>query len=169
MSFLAIDFEASCLPRHGRSYPIEVAIADGARAHSWLIQPQPEWASWDWSAEAESLHGIKREELMSGGRPAQEVFGAMLEIMEGRRLVADSELDQYWLDMLADAAGQPRLHICPVAAILDELELSASEIYVARTLIADCGVTRHRAAPDALWLSRILAMLQCSHPHAEAA
>ena len=55
---MAIDFEASCLPRHGRSFPIEVGIAGGGIARSWIIRPHAAWAGWDWTAEAEALHGL---------------------------------------------------------------------------------------------------------------
>ena len=44
MTLIALDFEASCLPRHGRSYPIEIGIADEhglirSKSDHLLVQP----------------------------------------------------------------------------------------------------------------------------------
>ncbi|WP_236549427.1 hypothetical protein [Novosphingobium sp. TCA1] len=41
---ILIDFEASCLPEYGLSFPIEVAAAriDG-QSRAWLIRPLPVW------------------------------------------------------------------------------------------------------------------------------
>lgn len=170
MDIVTIDFEASCLPRHGRSYPIEVGIADGRETRSWLIRPHPLWAGWDWSDEAEALHGLDRADLIARGLSAGQVFAEMADAVAGRRLVADSGLDQYWLDTLAEAAGQPpALRIEHVSAILDEFGVSTDQIESARTLVADCGIERHRAASDALWLSRILLMLRPAARYAVAA
>ena len=68
-----IDFEASCLPEAGESYPIEVALAkvDGS-TRSWLIRPSPEWQFWDWSSEAEHLHGPQIESALAMLRSAAE-------------------------------------------------------------------------------------------------
>ena len=53
LPILAVDFEASCLPRHGRSYPIEVGIAnENGTARSWLIRPAVLWEGWTWTEEA---------------------------------------------------------------------------------------------------------------------
>nr|MEC6700676.1 hypothetical protein [Sphingobium sp. SJ10-10] len=39
MNYVTIDFEVSCLPHHGRSFPIEVGIADSQGSRAWLIRP----------------------------------------------------------------------------------------------------------------------------------
>ena len=70
MTLIALDFEASCLPRHGRSYPIEIGIADEhGLIRSWLIRPPDAWAGWGWTQEAERLHGISKEQLARDGLP----------------------------------------------------------------------------------------------------
>lgn len=70
-SLLAIDFEASCLPRHGRSFPIEVGVADGEGwSRAWLISPHADWDDWHWTSEAENEHGITREQNDRDGLPA---------------------------------------------------------------------------------------------------
>lgn len=101
-----IDFEASCLPEFGQSFPIEVAIArvDGS-SRAWLIKPAQKWAFWDWAPESEALHGISRPLLAREGLPPGQVIGEMAEFVMGCDVYADAELDQYWLEVLCDAVG----------------------------------------------------------------
>ncbi len=103
-----IDFEASCLPEYGQSFPIEVAIArvDG-RSRAWLIHPHPRWQFWDWSEEAQGLHGITRELLEAKGEPPEKVLDEMIAFTEDCDLYADAELDEYWLEVLCHAIGRP--------------------------------------------------------------
>ncbi|MCJ2182263.1 hypothetical protein MTR62_06050 [Novosphingobium sp. 1949] len=102
-----IDFEASCLPEYGQSFPIEVAIAriDG-RSRAWLIRPSPRWEYWDWSSEAEALHGISRELLALKGLPVEQVFAEMVAFTEDCDLYADADLDEYWFEVLCQAVGR---------------------------------------------------------------
>lgn len=103
-----IDFEASCLPEYGQSYPIEVAVAriDGS-SRAWLIRPAQAWRYWDWSDEAEALHGIKREVLDAEGLPPAQVLAEMAEFIRDCSVYADADVDQYWLEVLCQAAGAP--------------------------------------------------------------
>jgi hypothetical protein len=103
-----IDFEASCLPNDGLSYPIEVAVAKvGGGSRSWLIRPSPKWFYWDWSEEAEALHGIHRDMLKQKGLPLRQVLDELAAEVSGCRVYADSDLDSYWLEVLADAGDAP--------------------------------------------------------------
>ncbi len=101
-----IDFEASCLPEFGQSFPIEVAIAgmDG-RSRAWLIRPSAKWRYWDWSEEAESLHGISRGMLEREGMPADLVLAEMVAFVSDCDVYADADLDEYWLEVLCAAVG----------------------------------------------------------------
>jgi hypothetical protein len=102
-----IDFEASCLPEHGESFPIEVALVRvGGPARTWLIRPSVKWRYWDWSEEAESLHGISRDMLARKGVPPQQVLSELAEAGSGCRVYADSDLDAYWLETLAQACNR---------------------------------------------------------------
>ncbi|WCP12708.1 hypothetical protein sphantq_01110 [Sphingobium sp. AntQ-1] len=160
MHIITIDFEASCLPRHGRSFPIEVGIADGDRSRSWLIRPHDSWAGWDWTAEAEALHGLNRERIACEGQPAAVVLAELAGATQGRRVVADSLIDQYWLDTLAAAAGAPTpFTIQHVATLFDEQGADERRIIAAMAFADGQGATRHRAAGDALWLSALIAHL----------
>jgi hypothetical protein len=103
-----IDFEASCLPDYGESFPIEVALVPvGGQPRSWLIKPSPRWRYWDWSEEAEKLHGISRDLLADKGLPVRQVLDELGEAARGCRVYADSDLDAYWLDILAQACNRP--------------------------------------------------------------
>lgn len=101
-----IDFEASCLPEYGQSFPIEVAVArtDGD-SRAWLIRPADAWKYWDWSEEAEKLHGISRDMLEQEGLPLEQVVAEMSEFVHDCNVYADADLDQYWLEVLCHAAG----------------------------------------------------------------
>ena len=103
-----IDFEASCLPEFGQSYPIEVALAriDGT-SRTWLIKPSPKWRFWDWAEEAEALHGISQAMLEREGLPAGQVLAELGEFADGCDVYADADLDAYWLEVLADAVRAP--------------------------------------------------------------
>jgi len=157
LTILTIDFEASCLPRHGLSYPIEVGIACNGKAQSWLIRPHDDWAGWHWSAEAEALHGLSLAQVNREGLPAEIVLAELAAACGGRRMVADSMIDQYWLDTLADAAGQATpFFIDHVSLLLDEHRADEQRIGAAVAFADGRHAERHRAASDALWLSALL-------------
>lgn len=156
MPTLAIDFEASCLPRHGRSFPIEVGIAGNGHAESWLIRPHESWAGWNWSKEAQALHGLSLEQVQQEGRPARLVLEQLAAAANGCRLVADSVIDQYWLETLAIAARMDApFDIDHVALLLDEHGADEQRISAAVACANARHPVRHRAASDALWLSAL--------------
>jgi hypothetical protein len=101
-----IDFEASCLPEFGQSFPIEVAVArvDG-RSAAWLIRPAEAWKYWDWSDDAEKLHGISREMLEQEGLAPARVIAEMQAFVQDCDVYADADLDEYWLEVLCHTAG----------------------------------------------------------------
>jgi hypothetical protein len=164
LTILTIDFEASCLPRHGLSYPIEVGIAGDGQAQSWLIRPHDDWAGWHWSAEAEGLHGLSFAQVERDGLPVETVLAELAAAAEGHRLVADSVIDQYWLETLADAAGQATpFMIDHVSLLLDEQRAGERRIMEAVAFADGQYPVRHRAASDALWLSSLLDHLSNRH------
>ena len=157
LTILTIDFEASCLPRHGRSFPIEVGIAGGGWAQSWLIRPDESWAGWDWTDEAQKLHGLTLDRVQREGLPVEAVLDRLVAVMDGCRAVADSVIDQYWLETLAQAAGEPApFMIDHVSMLLDEYGAGESRIAAAVAYADACHPIRHRAAYDAAWLSALL-------------
>lgn len=157
MTILTIDFEASCLPKHGRSFPIEVGIAAGGMARSWLIRPHEDWAGWDWTSEAEALHGLNRAQVEALGQPASFVMAELASAVAGYRVVADSSIDQYWLDTLAAAAGVVApFSIDHVSVVLDERGADEDRITAAVAFADAAHPERHRAASDALWLAALI-------------
>lgn len=157
MTVLTIDFEASCLPRHGRSFPIEVGIADDRISRSWLIRPHRDWWGWDWTERAQALHGLTRARIDDEGLPVDEVLAQLTEAVAGRRVVADSRIDQYWLDTLAAAAGrQSPFTIVHVSDLLGEMGVDDAAIGRAVAAADIACPARHRAGSDALWLSALI-------------
>jgi hypothetical protein len=156
----AIDFEASCLPRHGRSYPIEVGIACAHFSHNWIIRPHDSWAGWDWTQEAQSLHGLTHDRILAQGLPVDVVLAQLTQAIGNNRVVADSLIDQYWLDTLAQAAGAPRpFRIDHVSLVIDESRAGEGAIRAAVDLADQRHPIRHRARDDARWLSAVVECL----------
>jgi len=161
---LAIDFEASCLPRHGRSYPIEVGIADeNGTARSWLIRPADQWKGWTWTEEAEALHGLTRERLLDEGQPVTAVASELVEATGGCRLIAVSDLDDYWMRTLMSVASvSPTPVIGHIVTLIGELDLPQEEVRACVDLVDQKGFPRHRAGADARWLAALITALRRS-------
>jgi len=153
MTFVAIDFEASCLPRDGRSFPIEVAISGIEGTRSWLIRPAPQWHDWCWTEDAGRLHGIPRPIIEHEGRAPATVLTELGAAIAGRRVFADSSLDADWLATLAAAAGRAAsFRIEHASLFVDPLRANAGEVAKARAFADIHSTGRHRAGPDAYWL-----------------
>lgn len=159
---ITIDFEASCLPRHGRSYPIEVGVAGaGSVARSWLIKPHPRWSGWQWSDEAQSLHGITRDQLDRDGLAADIVLAQLTETIGGETAIADSHLDVYWMETLAAAVDRPApIRIQHVTNVIDGLGASPDDIHRAKASADGAVSIHHRAGEDARWLARFIDTLK---------
>jgi len=170
MSFIAIDFEASCLPQHGRSFPIEVGIAtaDG-RSRSWLIRPHPLWADWQWSDDAQALHGLTLNRLHEEGLEVAEVAARLREAVGDTVLIADSVLDDYWSRTLFEAAGDPaHLPVTTLGALPRFRAVDPDRLQAAVASADRNRKNRHRAADDARWLARLIADLRILEPERPA-
>ncbi|MDV3480102.1 hypothetical protein [Sphingobium yanoikuyae] len=158
---VALDFEASCLPKHGRSYPIEVGIAHTAdTARSWLIRPHSSWRGWDWTQEAENLHGLTRERIARDGMPVEQVAIELRDALSGACVVADSPIDGHWLRTL-EAAAQigPIATIVELRSLLDDRSISSAAVFDAIKRVDALPLKRHRAGDDARWLATLLTEL----------
>ena len=158
MPFIAIDFEASCLPQLGRSFPVEVGVADASGwSRSWLIRPHESWSAWEWRAEAEALHGISRSRLEREGLDVTVVAAQLRSAVEGSTLLADSYFDDGWCRALFDAAGEGA-H--PPVRCLAELQAfhDVDPTALNRALVRADGlrIHRHRAEDDARWSARVM-------------
>lgn len=157
MGIITIDFEASCLPQRGLSYPIEVGIAGDYGSSAWLIRPHAGWLGWQWSEEAERLHGITPSQLQTEGQSVQVVANALQEALMGHQVIADSSFDNSWMETLIKAAGIGlRSQIEHVGVLFDELETTADEIAAAQATIDLPTTHKHRARYDALWLLALI-------------
>src|SRR5690606_23253859 len=89
--------------------------------------------------------------------PAAVVMALLTDAAQGHRLVADSLIDQYWLETLAEAAGVPApFGIDHVSLLLDEHGADERRIAAAVAHADARHPNRHRAASDALWLSALI-------------
>jgi hypothetical protein len=87
----------------------------------------------------------------------EAVLDRLFAAMDGRRAVADSTIDQYWLETLAQAAGeQAPFMIDHVSILLNEHGAGESRIASAVAYADLRHPERHRAAADAAWLSALL-------------
>jgi len=156
--FIAIDFEASCLPQVGRSFPIEVGIASSEGwSRSWLIRPHHSWAGWHWSAEAEALHGIPLERLHREGLDVRDIAARLREAVKGYDVVADSYFDDGWSRTLYQAAGEDS-HV-PVRCLAELRAFHEVERSRLAQALANADLQRlrrHQAEDDARWLARLL-------------
>lgn len=162
MPIMTIDFEASCLPCHGRSFPIEVGIAynDGT-TRAWIIRPHPDWEGWDWTDEAEALHGLTRAQLDREGLAVSVVTVELAHAMAGYRVIADSHLDGEWLAILFKAARVPApIQIGHIEEIVDRFAAGPDEIKRAMAVLAAQPFARHRAGDDARWLALFIGQLE---------
>jgi DNA polymerase III epsilon subunit-like protein len=159
--YALIDFEASCLPEYGPSFPIEVALAtiDGESRH-WLIRPAPEWEYWDWSPEAEALHGISRDMLENEGHSPAQVLAELAAAAEGYAVYADADLDAFWLETLAEAAGAPvPFGVRYLGELLAELGTTRPQVVEALAEASRQMPNEHTARDDALRLALTLRLL----------
>ena len=166
MDWVTIDFEASCLPRHGRSFPIEVGVSGAWGTRSWLIRPLAEWREWDWTEEAYRLHGISWDQLEEAGQEPAAVLAEVRQAIGTARVVADSTIDRVWWQTLLDAGGEGdavpapgALHIEHIADIFQELGATHDQIMAAQWQADLLCPERHRAGADARWLHALLATL----------
>ncbi len=149
-----IDIEASGLG--ARSYPIEVGIvlANGLTYDS-LIKPARHWTHWD--REAESIHGISREDLIEFGRDLSTVCRDLNRICAGKTFYSDCWVhDNAWLARLFGEAGVTQSFRCsPIENVLDDLQL-ASWVEYKQQFIHRSTIKPHRALNDAIIISETL-------------
>ncbi|PQA87812.1 hypothetical protein CW354_05520 [Marinicaulis flavus] len=144
-----IDLEASGLS--ARSWPIEVGwcFANGG-VQAMLIKPAPEWSFDDWSAEAETLHGVSPEMLDKDGVEPKEACEKLNAALAGKIIYSDApDWDGFWLYRLFQAGRKrQRFIVSDLASLLRSVPpdkigplVTAAELRAPR---------RHRAAPDVM-------------------
>jgi len=161
-----IDFEASCLPEYGQSYPIEVAVArvDGT-SKTWLIRPAEAWRFWDWSPQAEALHGISRDLIASEGMDPAHVLAELTAFVGDCVVYADADLDAYWLEVLAHAAGaKPQFPVRYLGEYMVERGYTREQVVTALAAARERLPTEHIARDDASRLALTVKLLLDGEP-----
>ncbi len=152
-----IDIEASGFGTG--SYPIEIGIAmpDG-ESHCFLIRPESDWLHWD--AQAEEIHGIRRQILLDRGRPIHEVAMTLNLLLAGETLYTDAwGMDSSWLGRLFYEAGViQEFSLETIRLLLSEQQ--AALFHQTRSMIMQSSkLQRHRASADASILQKTYAAL----------
>jgi hypothetical protein len=145
-----IDFEASSLDLVA-SYPIEVGIClpDGA-VKSWMIKPHVLWR--DWSAKAQRIHGLTRAQLEQEGVELERVCAALNSVLSGVVYCDAWTFDSFWLHRLYKSCHmKPCFQLESISALLAEDQIEHWQP-MRETVIAELGLTVHRAANDAIIL-----------------
>ncbi|MFB9886485.1 3'-5' exonuclease [Balneatrix alpica] len=155
---IILDIEASGFG--SGSYPIEVglALADGS-CESFLIRPEPDWTHW--SADAEAVHGLKREDLFREGLPPRTVAQQLNRLLSGQIVYTDAwSFDNTWLSLLFYQANvRQEFKLEALRKLLSEKQAGywgTIKDQVARTF----RLTRHRAGDDARMLQLTLRQVQ---------
>jgi hypothetical protein len=155
-----LDIEASGFGRH--SYPIEVGYAlPSGQARCMLVRPAEDWTHWH--ADAERVHGITRQTLLSHGLPTAEVARALNHDLRGQTVYCDGWAHDYaWLAALFDAAGlRAEFRLESVNVLLADAALARLD-EARRAAQTELGLTRHRASNDARALQRALMVVRAT-------
>jgi hypothetical protein len=143
-----IDIEASGFG--GTSYPIEIGVAlGGGKKYCTLISPKSYWTHWD--ENAEKLHNISRDDLVTHGKPVEEVADTLNKLLRGMTLYSDCwVVDKPWLTTLFYAACRPmHFDVSPLELILTEGQMERWH-KTRDDVTLQMKLVRHRASHDAL-------------------
>lgn len=150
---VVIDFEASCLPEYGRSYPIEVAVGDidTGEVNEWLIRPESRWMEWDWDPAAQRAHGLTPATIVRDGESRARVARAVARVLKGQHVLSDHPpYDQLWLARLMQ--GDPGVRIEPIQEFWRRIVGDSAEgrALIERALAhaREIAPIRHRAGAD---------------------
>ena len=153
-----IDIEASGIGKG--SYPIEIGvILSSGKSYCALICPDTEWQHWDHQAEA--LHGISRETLLTSGRNISIIAGELNELLADQTVYCDGwVVDKPWLTQLYQKSGaKPKFSLSALEMILKEPQMEIWAQTKAQ-VIQDLALTRHRASADARIIQETYARTQ---------
>lgn len=146
---IIIDVEASGFDP--LSYPIEVGLAlSSGERYSSLILPLEDWTHWD--PDAERVHHIQRQFLLSHGKPIREVTRKLNQLLRGKTVYSDGwVVDKPWLDNLFyRAMVNMEFRVSALEMILTELQMECWHT-VKDDIIKEINPDRHRASSDA-WI-----------------
>lgn len=142
-----IDIESSGFGSH--SYPIEIGvILEDKTKFCSLIKPESSWVHW--CDEAQQVHQINRDSLITHGKSSLSVAKNLNKILNGKTVYSDGwVVDSTWLIRLFEAAG------IKMAFTLSAIEMILKEKQIYRwdemksSVINELNLSRHRASNDA--------------------
>ncbi|WP_446808422.1 hypothetical protein ACH50O_14110 [Methylomonas sp. 2BW1-5-20] len=143
-----IDFEASGFGFD--SYPIEVGVVLGSgQKYCALIKPASNWLYWD--AQAEQVHGLSRDTLISRGKSIALVAAELNAFLADQTVYSDGwVVDKPWLSRLFYQSGvKPTFYLSALEMILKEAQMDIWT-QTKQQVIQDLALMRHRASTDAL-------------------
>ena len=155
-----LDIEASGFGRG--SYPIEVgAVLPDGSAFCTLIRPAAEWVHWD--ASAAETHRIERSTLQQHGRGVREVAQMLNDRLRGLTVLCDGWAHDFvWLSLLFEVAERvPLFRLEDLRSVLTPAQMRAWHD-TKLAVLAEAGLTRHRASSDARILQATLQRLSIS-------
>ena len=151
-----LDFEASGFGPD--SYPIEVGfVLSSGERYCRLIQPFDDWQFW--REDAERLHGISRDTLITSGIPAAQVCEELNTKLSGLTLYSDAWVyDDPWLKRLFHCAQVTlQFQLRAIEHIQSECQNTIWD-ETRRSLLASAPPSeRHRASADAEFIQRVYA------------
>lgn len=144
---IVIDLEASGFGRN--SYPIEIGVAmPTGDTECLLIRPEPDWTHWD--KHSESLHGLRREQLLRHGRPVKDVADHLNDLLAGQTVYSDGwGVDHSWLSLLFDRAHRrQRFRLEALQVLFEEQQFDMWD-KIKQRIFSESNFPRHRASNDA--------------------
>ena len=153
-----IDIEASGMGND--SYPIEIGVMlSNGHSYCALIYPDADWRHWDQQAEA--LHGISRETLLTNGKAIAQIAAELNELLADQTVYCDGwVVDKPWLTQLFQKSGaKPKFSLSALEMILKEPQMEIWAQTKAQVM-QDLALTRHRASADARIIQETYARTQ---------
>tara|TARA_R110000824_G_scaffold399764_1_gene605682 strand:+ start:2067 stop:2558 length:492 start_codon:yes stop_codon:yes gene_type:complete len=141
-----VDIEASGLDQTN-SYPIEIGWSDTlGNQDNFLIKPLASWSYWD--PNAQLIHSISREELLSDGLSVKEAAMRLNSSLGGETVYCDAlDFDGFWLKRLFKAA-EMEMTFTLVDVFNLYAEMSKEEFLIMQRYLND-NPASHRALADA--------------------
>ena len=136
------------------SYPVEIGYVN-PEGGTWcaLVRPEPEWLHWD--TEAEKLHHLSRETLLTLGQAPAAIAQHLNQVFAGQVVYTDAWLNDFvWLSCLYEAAGRvpsfklEDLRYCLTAGQREAWHVAKQEV-VDSAAMNSAAMKRHRASADA--------------------
>lgn len=124
-----IDIEASGLMKG--SFPVEAGwYVDGVFGHQ-IIDPSKHWDTNKWDIDAEAMHGLSLQLLISKGTHPVKVAAHLNRALTGKLVFSDSpELDATWLDDLYQKAKMTRaFELESVGRLFGYMGINATRAY----------------------------------------